>query len=135
MERKTVEITPSDFVESFFFLRGQPFSLDLYPHMRQIYNTDAEKLVMKFSRQCVVNDQIVRLSSGLPKKVTELKPGDPVVGFNTKTMKNEVTSVKNVWDNGVVDCYEIKTRMGHSCRVTYNHPLWTLDGWKDAEKF
>lgn len=135
MAKEVIEATISDFVENFFYLQGKLFSLDDYPHMRRIYNSGAKDIVMKFSRQCVVDDQIVRLSSGLPKRAIDLQEGDPVIGFNTKTLKNEVTRVKNVWDNGVVPCYEIKTRMGHSCKVTHNHPIWTLRGWKDAEKF
>lgn len=134
-QKETVELTLSDFAENFFYLRGAQFSLDEYPHMRNIYNSTAQDVVMKFSRQCVVDDQVVRLANGLPKKAVDLKEGDPVIGFNTKTLKNEVTSIKNVWDNGRVPCYEIKTRMGHSCKVTHNHPIWTLRGWKDAEKF
>ena len=51
MPKKQVELPISDFVENFFHLKGQPFSLNDYPHMRTIYNTAAEKVVMKFSRQ------------------------------------------------------------------------------------
>lgn len=51
MSKKQVEITTSDFIENFFYLKGQPLSLKDYPHMRAILNSDADKLVMKFSRQ------------------------------------------------------------------------------------
>ncbi len=50
-KKKEIELTLSDFAENFFVLSGRPLSLDDYPHMREIYNTDAQKSVMKFSRQ------------------------------------------------------------------------------------
>lgn len=50
-KKKQIELPLSDFVENFFYLKGQPFSLKDYPHMRTIYNIDADKLVLKFSRQ------------------------------------------------------------------------------------
>lgn len=46
-----VDITISDFAENFFYLRGSPFSLADYPHMRAIYNCPSDKIAMKFSRQ------------------------------------------------------------------------------------
>jgi len=123
MAKETVELAVSDFVENFIHLQGSLISLDDYPHMRTIYNSSAKDIVMKFSRQCLDDNQIVELANGLPKKAKDLQAGDPVIGFNTKTLKNEVTHVKNVWDNGIKPAYEIKTQMGHSVRITGNHPV------------
>ena len=50
-EAKKVQISRSDFAEKFLYLNGQPFSLDDYPHMRQIYNTTSKNVVLMFSRQ------------------------------------------------------------------------------------
>lgn len=49
--KKTYELTRSDFSENFFYLKGQKFSLDHYPFMRRVYNSDADKIVLKCSRQ------------------------------------------------------------------------------------
>jgi hypothetical protein len=50
-KKETVELTLSDFSENFLYLQGKPLSLDDYPHMRRIYNSSAQDVVMKFSRQ------------------------------------------------------------------------------------
>lgn len=50
-DKEVYELTRSDFAENFFYLHGEPFSLDDYPHMRRIYNTDADEVVLKCSRQ------------------------------------------------------------------------------------
>ena len=50
-DKKQVKLTRSQFAENFLFLNGQPFSLDDYPHMRQIYNSGAKQVVLMFSRQ------------------------------------------------------------------------------------
>lgn len=60
-KKRKVELTLSDFTENFIYLGNEPFSLEDYPHMRRIYNSDAQDIVMKFSRQCVVDDQIIDL--------------------------------------------------------------------------
>lgn len=132
-KRKQVELTLSDFAENFFVLSGRPLSLDDYPHMRAIYNTNAQKSVMKFSRQCVVDSQLIELANGKKYQAIDLQIGMPIIGFDETTLKNEVTSIKNVWDNGVKPCYKITTRMGHSASVTNNHPFWKINGWTKAE--
>lgn len=133
MPKKTVELTLSDFAENFFYLKGSPFSLKNYPHMRAIYNCDSDRITMKFSRQCVVDSQEIELSNGVRKKASELKVGDPIVGIDEKTIKGVLDKVKNVWDNGIQPSYEIKTRSGHTAQVTHNHPFLTANGWVNAE--
>tara|TARA_Y100000034_G_C6888691_1_gene408434 strand:+ start:53 stop:1615 length:1563 start_codon:yes stop_codon:yes gene_type:complete len=44
-------IRKSDFAESVFWLNGAAFSLNDYPHMRTIYNSNHSEIVMQFSRQ------------------------------------------------------------------------------------
>ncbi|MBC8410373.1 MAG: phage terminase large subunit family protein [Rhodobacteraceae bacterium] len=48
---KTIEVLKSDFAESFLHLNGHLLSLDDYPHLRAIYNSQHKKLVLQFSRQ------------------------------------------------------------------------------------
>ena len=50
-QKKTIKISRSDFAESTLFLNGAPYSLNLYPHMRTIFNLDAQDIVLQFSRQ------------------------------------------------------------------------------------
>jgi phage terminase large subunit GpA-like protein len=46
-----IELTRSEFAENFLHLKGEPFSLDDYPFMRNVYNNDTKDIVLKFSRQ------------------------------------------------------------------------------------
>ena len=48
---KQLELSRSEFAENFLHLNGSPFSLDDYPFMRRIYDSDAREKVLKFSRQ------------------------------------------------------------------------------------
>lgn len=70
--KEVIEATISDFVENFFYLQGKPFSLDDYPHMRKIYNSDAQNIVMKFSRQTAKSTSLANLmmarAAMLPEK-------------------------------------------------------------------
>ena len=51
MSKKKYKLTLSDFSENFLYLRGQTFSLDYYPFMRRIYNSNSDKIALKCSRQ------------------------------------------------------------------------------------
>lgn len=130
---KLVKVSRSQLAESFFYLNGQPLSLLDYPHMRLIYDITAKNIVLKFSRQCVYDNQRLDLASGQPVLAKDLKPGQKIIGFNTETLKNEVTTVANVWDNGITHIYEIRTRTGRKAIVTDNHPFWKVDGWCEAK--
>jgi len=133
MSKKVVNISRSQLSESFFYLAGQPFSLADYPHMKLIYDITPKNLVLKFSRQCVYDDQPIQLADGREVLAKDLKVGQDIIGFNTKTLKNEMTKVANVWDNGVTDIYEICTRTGRKAIVTDNHPFWKVSGWCEAQ--
>jgi phage terminase large subunit GpA-like protein len=60
-QKKQIELPLSDFVENFFHLKGQRFSLEDYPHMRTIYNCDADKITMKFSRQTAKSTSLANI--------------------------------------------------------------------------
>jgi len=63
----------------------------------------------------------------------DLKIGDKVIGFESKTCKNEIDTIKNVWDNGKADVYNIITRTGRNVLVTDNHPFYKIYGWVEAK--
>ncbi|MCK5613646.1 phage terminase large subunit family protein [Candidatus Pacearchaeota archaeon] len=51
MAKRVITMTRSEFAERFLYLNGRPFSLDDYPFLHTIYNENAKKIVLKFSRQ------------------------------------------------------------------------------------
>lgn len=131
---RSVQITRSQLAESFFYLNGYPLSLADYPHMRLIHDISPKAMVLKFSRQCLYENQFVNLACGNQVLAKNLKAGDPIIGFNTETLKNELTKISNVWDNGTTHIYEIRTRTGRVAHVTDNHPFYMIKGWKEASK-
>ncbi len=131
---RSVQITRSQLAESFFYLNGYPLSLADYPHMRLIHDISPKAMVLKFSRQCLHESQLINLAGGNQVLAKNLKAGDPVVGFNTDTLKNELTKISNVWDNGITHIYEIRTRTGRIAHVTDNHPFYMVRGWREASK-
>lgn len=58
---KEVSISKSEFAESFLYLKGRPFSLEHYPFLYQIYDTDADSICMKFSRQTSKSSTLANL--------------------------------------------------------------------------
>ena len=133
MEKKIINISRSDFAEKFLYLKGKPFSLTDYPHMRDIYNSEAKEIVMKFSRQCVYENQEISLANGKQVKAKDIVPGMKLIGFNPETLKNEIVTVTNVWDNGIEDIYRIQTYTKRAINVTGNHPIWTINGFVEAQ--
>jgi len=84
---------------------------------------------MKFSRQCVWENQEVELASGIRKRAKNISVGDVLISFNKNTHKVVNGRVSNVWDNGEKRVFLITTKSGCSVTVTGNHPLWTQRGW------
>lgn len=61
MSKQIVDVTRSEFAESFLYLKGQPFSLEYYPFLYQIYDTMANDIVLKFSRQTSKSSTLANL--------------------------------------------------------------------------
>ena len=130
---RVIQTTKADFAESFLYLNGHRLSLNDYPHLREIYNSEASESVYMFSRQCVYNNQKIFLSTGQNKLAKDLKEGDAILGFDENNLKIIVDSVTNCWDNGIKSVYRIKTRTGKEVYVTDNHPFWKLNNWCEAK--
>lgn len=58
---KVIETTKADFAENFLFLNGHQLSLDDYPHLRAIYNSEATEAVFMFSRQTAKSTTLANL--------------------------------------------------------------------------
>lgn len=50
-KQQKIDLSRSEFAENFLYLNGRKFSLDDYPFMRRIYDSPADKVVLKTSRQ------------------------------------------------------------------------------------
>lgn len=60
-DKKVVTLSRAEFAETFLYLNGAPFSLERYPHMRAIYNTDAKITLAKTSRQVAKSTMLANI--------------------------------------------------------------------------
>ncbi len=61
IDKKVVTLSRAEFAETFLYLNGAPFSLERYPHMRAIYNTDAKITLAKTSRQVAKSTMLANI--------------------------------------------------------------------------
>lgn len=73
---------------------------------------------------CLIEDAIVITADG-QKNINEVKPGELVA------TAEGMERVSNVFDNGVVDTFKVKTKLGYSLTGTNNHPVLTKNGYKN----
>src|SRR6056297_3303044 len=98
-----MNITRSMLAESLFYLNNEPFSLDDYKHMRPVYDSMHNSIVLQTSRQiskCGLSSTLVRTAGGESKRIDELTSSDSILSFNKSTHKVVLNKVKNVEDNG-----------------------------------
>jgi len=129
-------ISRSQFAEKFLKLRGKPFSLKGYEYLLPVYEdrVKGRRILLKTARQiakCCSEDTEVTLSNGNVVKIKDLKAGDGVCCLNNSTLKAEAGKVLEIHENGVQECYKIKTKyLRNELICTLNHPLKTLYGYR-----
>ena len=67
-------------------------------------------------------DEVVRDVDGGEETLVASLGGD---------LKLRVSRVSRAWRNGVKPVFELRTRLGRAIRLTDNHPLLTLGGWRE----
>lgn len=99
---------------------------------------DGRRVVMRLGR---------RLGKCLPGWVDVLDPhtGDLVpikelykrgqanIATMTDNLKITRTSTDIIFDNGVKEVFRVKLKSGRQIDATGNHPLYTIDGWKEID--
>ena len=84
--------------------------------------------------QCLWIEEDVLMADGTKKKIKDVKVGDEVVSFDTKTMKPGVGKVINQYVRTTdKDIYKITLESGRSLIATSNHPLMSPKGWVKVE--
>ncbi len=58
---RVIQTTKADFAENFLYLNGHRLSLNDYPHLREIYNSEAKESVYMFSRQTAKSTTLANL--------------------------------------------------------------------------
>lgn len=87
--------------------------------------------------KCIPANSEVLLYDGRIKTIEEIvqtKEKTPVMALNEKTQRFEPVAISQYWDNGIKECWEVKTRTGRKVRSTSNHKYLTPTGWKTLDK-
>jgi intein/homing endonuclease len=86
--------------------------------------------------KCIVGSTQLLLSDGsisTIKEIVENKKKVNVVTYNEKSHKIETKRVLNFYNNGIKKVFVLQTRSGRNIELTENHPLLTLNGWKELK--
>ena len=108
---------------------------------QSLQNKDAEffeKYNAVFTDECVSGKTLIRTPSG-DKKITDIKVGDLVLSYNTKTGEFENKKVLETFVNhpssNSSKMYRIELENGRTLELTGNHPVYTTNrGWVRAEE-
>lgn len=83
--------------------------------------------------KCVSGDSQVLLEKGKLISIRDLVKNrieEKIISLNEETLKFEPIQIKHCFDNGVKECWEVKTRTGRKVCTTDNHQYLTPSGWK-----
>ena len=129
-----------------FMLKLVGIGQDTYGLIEAIKSKDPKEIVIATVRlaisvftlksQCFAGDTLVSTEEG-NRRIDEIKPGDKVLSYNTKTGENELQEVKNVSVSKTDILVHIITDDGRDIETTMFHPFYVKneDGtgeWKAA---
>ena len=130
------DVSPSQFAETAIRVpeagRVADFLFDGREYLRRVYDTSANKVLLKCGRQVEKTEMVSTLCS---REDGSLIPaGDVVVGTRLATMLEDgatmsagtVTWVSRRYSK---PCVRVKTRQGHEITIALTHPMRTWDSW------
>ena len=81
-------------------------------------------------RRCLPGDTlVVRADTGERVRIDAVEPGTPVLSLGPDHRLEAVPVAERI-DNGVRPVVEVRTRSGRRVRMTEDHPLLTVGGWR-----
>lgn len=86
--------------------------------------------------KCLSDLTAITLPNGVVKTIEEIvKEGgeDSCITYNECSKKLEKGAISEYYDNEFKECFEVITRTGRKISLTENHPLLTLEGWKELK--
>lgn len=86
--------------------------------------------------KCLTGDTRVPTLGGELRRIEDLyREGQPVqLPSVTGAYRLELRPTGQFFDNGVKPVFRVKTALGRELTATGNHPLLTLDGWRNVEE-
>ncbi|TDE86400.1 DNA polymerase III subunit alpha [Deinococcus sp. S9] len=85
--------------------------------------------------KCLTGDTLVPVAGGELRRIEDLyREGRPVqLPSVNGNYRLELRPTGQFFDNGVKPIFEVRTALGKRLMATANHPLLTLDGWRNLE--
>lgn len=97
--------------------------------------TDEKKLAWKILDWCIVDNRrtIIQTPNG-GKRISELKEGDWVIGYDEKNQKPALTQIKKLGNRQAKNVYKITFENGEPIYATGEHPFYVKGQWKRADE-
>lgn len=109
-------------------------------YQEQILRHPHNRITLRCGRRvgkCIAHDQrIINSETGEYDTIQELYD-KKVTDTPVFTLNNRLKSIKSktfyIEDNGIKPVFRVTTQTGREVKITKNHPLLTLQGWKNLE--
>jgi DNA polymerase III subunit alpha len=94
-----------------------------------------EKFANYGFNKCLIGNTIVHSSEGIPFTMQSLFENQNFIELATleEGFSLGCSRVVGVFENGIKPVFELQTSLGKTLTATGNHPLFTLNGWKNLE--
>ncbi|MMZ52639.1 replicative DNA helicase [compost metagenome] len=120
-------IPTSDLVNKVFAFCQAYSGVEFFPYqaqfakriIRSVLENDGEEITALFSRQCLHRDTEVLMSNLKRKKISEIKPGDKVLGFDYDRFR--VSEVTAAYSAGMQEIFLLTLENGKKIKTTQNH--------------
>ena len=114
-------VAPAGFMKSFYMgtMGGERFS---------IFRNCGVPIGFEQS-MCLPAGEKVNMADGSHKNIEDVQVGDLVIGYDGSLVPTEVTATHIMNSTSILT---ITTQDGRKLRLTGNHPLLTVNGWKKA---
>lgn len=100
---------------------------------KEVLEADVPVLVDYHADWCVAPSTEIACDAREGRRADQIEAGDSLVSFGgSQLFSDQVLFSKT--SSSVGHCKKIVTEAGREIEVTDNHPLWTEQGWKNAEE-
>lgn len=114
---------------------GKPIKqAGIHREMHKVLDESSRVVVWGFveSGKCTPAEAPVYLADGTVREIATITEVVEVVLEDPATMTTRTALAGPVFENGVRTVYTVRTKAGRILRVTANHPLFTVEGWREA---
>ena len=125
-----VTFLPGDFTKS----KPSIFHLEVEEELMSDSTKPFFIIVPRQHAKCLHPDSEILMYNGSYKKVSSIDVNDEIVSLNEETLKVEKDLVIMSTKTEIQPVYTIKTLTGRIIKASYNHRVFTWNGWKNVGK-